>query len=154
MATSGSASAENSTHARLDTLGGLAAGVVRTHPDPTETQHMTTSDTCYRLVVAGRLSQTVTQMIDARFGAAASVSFSGTDTVVDLAADQAALRAVVTLIWDLGHDLVAVRQYSAQFRSPGPLPPTSPADGPPPHPQPGQEPTVSPFTTTPGGATP
>ena len=69
---------------------------------------MTTSDTCYRLVVAGRLSQTVTQLIDSRFGSAASVGRRGPDSAVDLTADQPALRALLTLLWDLGHDLVAI----------------------------------------------
>ncbi len=69
---------------------------------------MTTSDTCYRLVVAGRLSQTVTQLIDSRFGSAASIDRRGPDSAVDLTADQPALRALLTLLWDLGHDLVAI----------------------------------------------
>jgi hypothetical protein len=69
---------------------------------------MTTSDTCYRLVVAGRLSQTVTQLIDSRFGSAASIGPSGPDSAVDLTADQPALRALLTLLWDLGHELVGI----------------------------------------------
>jgi len=71
---------------------------------------MTTSDTCYRLVVAGRLSHTVTQLIDSRFGSTASIGRSGPDSVVDLTADQPALRALLTLLWDLGHDLVSIRE--------------------------------------------
>jgi hypothetical protein len=70
---------------------------------------MTTSDTCYRLIVAGHLSQTVAQLIDSRFGSAASISSSGPDSAVDLTADQPALRALLILLWDLGHDLVAIR---------------------------------------------
>jgi hypothetical protein len=69
---------------------------------------MTTSDTCYRLIVAGHLSQTVTQLIDSRFGSAAAINSSGPDSAVDLTADQPALRALLTLLWDLGHDLVAI----------------------------------------------
>lgn len=71
---------------------------------------MSSSDTSYHLIVAGRLSQTVTQLIDSRFGAAASISSNGTDSTVDLAADQPALRALLTLLWDFGHDVVALRQ--------------------------------------------
>ena len=71
---------------------------------------MTTSETCYRLVVAGRLSQTVTQLIDSRFGSAASIGRSGPDSAVDLTADQPALRALLTLLWDFGHDLVAISE--------------------------------------------
>ncbi len=70
---------------------------------------MTTSDTCYRLIVTGRLSQTVTQLIEARFGATASISSTGTDSAVDLAADQPALRSLLTMLWDFGHDLVALQ---------------------------------------------
>jgi len=69
---------------------------------------MTTSDTCYRLVVAGRLSHTATQLIDSRFGSAASIGRRGPDSAVDLTADQPALRALLTLLWDLGHDLLAI----------------------------------------------
>jgi hypothetical protein len=75
---------------------------------------MTTSDTCYRLVVAGRLSQTVTQLIDSRFGSAASIGRRGPDSAVDLTADQPALRALLTLLWDLGHDLVAICECADQ----------------------------------------
>ncbi|HEX8508899.1 MAG TPA: hypothetical protein VF635_05315 [Propionibacteriaceae bacterium] len=75
---------------------------------------MTTSDTCYSLIVAGRLSRTVTQVIDARFGAAAAITVNGTDSRVDLAADQAALRALLTLLWDFGHDLVAIGQCPSE----------------------------------------
>ena len=69
---------------------------------------MTRSGTCYRLVVAGRLSHLLVDTIDARFGATASIRASGGDTAVLLTADQAALRALLTLLWDVGHDLVAV----------------------------------------------
>jgi hypothetical protein len=84
---------------------------------------MTTSDTCYRLVVAGRLSQTVTQLIDSRFGSAASIGRRGPDSAVDLTADQPALRALLTLLWDLGHDLVAVRGCPDRTQLPKDLPP-------------------------------
>ena len=77
---------------------------------------MTTSDTCYRLVVAGPLSQTVIQLIDSRFGSAASIGRIGPDSAVDLTADQPALRALLTLLWDLGQDLVAIRRGPATMR--------------------------------------
>lgn len=70
---------------------------------------MTISKTCYRLVVTGRLSETVTQLIDVRFGATASIGGSGTDSTIDLTADQPALRALLTMLWDFGHDLVAIQ---------------------------------------------
>jgi hypothetical protein len=81
---------------------------VRVHPDGRQPQLMTTPDTCYRLVVAGRLSQTVVQLIDSQFGSAASVGRSGRDSTVHLTADQPALRALATLLWDLGHDLIVL----------------------------------------------
>jgi hypothetical protein len=79
---------------------------------------MTTSDTCYRLVVAGRLPRTVTELIESRFGSAASIGRSGPDSAVDLTADQPAVRALLTLLWDLGHDLVAIRKCPGSRRPP------------------------------------
>ena len=69
---------------------------------------MTRSDTCFRVVVAGRLSRPLVETIDERFGTAASIRPSGKDTAVLLTADQPSLRALVILLWDLGHELVAV----------------------------------------------
>ena len=69
---------------------------------------MTPSTSCYRLTLAGHLSQTATQLIDARFGAAPSIRCVGADSTVDLVADQPALRSLLTLLWDLGHELVAI----------------------------------------------
>lgn len=89
------------------TLGGIARGVVRCHPSDQNHARMT-PDNCYRLIVAGPLSQTAAQIIDARFGPAASIGLHGSDSEVHLTADQPALRALLTLLWDLGHDLVAI----------------------------------------------
>jgi hypothetical protein len=90
---------------------------------------MTTSATCYRLVVAGHLSQTVSQLIDSRFGSAASIDSSGPDSAVDLTADQPALRALLSLLWDLGHDLVAISECAEPTQSlPGSPPGTRNAD--------------------------
>lgn len=69
---------------------------------------MSSSGTCYRLVVVGRLSHPLVDTIDARFGAAAEIRPSGSDTAVLLTADQPSLRALLTLLWDVGHELVAV----------------------------------------------
>ena len=73
---------------------------------------MTRSGTCYRIVVAGRLSRPLVDTIDARFGSAASIRPSGKDTAVLLTADQPSLRALVTLLWDLGHELMAVSAWT------------------------------------------
>ena len=67
-----------------------------------------TRSNCYRLIVAGSLSEAAAQLIETRFGSAASISPSGRDSEVLLASDQPALRALLTLLWDLGHDLLAV----------------------------------------------
>lgn len=83
--------------------------VVRAHPAAAEPGQVSTSHTRYRLVVAGRLSRTAVQLIDSRFGPAASLGDSGPDSTVDLAGDQPALRAVLTLLWDLGHDLLSMQ---------------------------------------------
>ena len=73
---------------------------------------MTYPGTCYRLVVAGPLSRLLVNTIDARFGSAASVEPTGSDTAVLLTADQSSLRALLTLLWDVGHDLVAFTAYT------------------------------------------
>ncbi|HEX8508565.1 MAG TPA: hypothetical protein VF635_03585 [Propionibacteriaceae bacterium] len=87
---------------------------------------MTTSDPCYRLIVAGPLSQTVAQLIDARFGLAVSVNPNGADTAVDFTADQPALRALLTLLWDFGHDLIAILECPHLPKPSGDLPTRSP----------------------------
>lgn len=85
---------------------------------------MTVPGPCYRLVVAGVLPATVVEIVDARFGPAASISAHGRDSAVDLIADQPALRALLTLLWDHGHDLLAIR--TCAHRTAGALPVRSP----------------------------
>lgn len=90
---------------------------------------MTPSDPRYRLIIAGRISDTFATLIYARFGTAVSIDSGSTNATVDLAADQAALRALLTLLWDLGHELVAIRPQHEQQTShrrpqPCPRPPT------------------------------
>jgi hypothetical protein len=86
---------------------------VRAHPPARNPGQVSTSDACYRLVVAGPLSGTAVQLIHSRFGSAASVGHAGPDSAVDLTGDQPALRALLTLLWDLGHDLKRVVEPSA-----------------------------------------
>jgi hypothetical protein len=84
---------------------------------------VSTSHPRYRLVVAGRLSETAVELIGSRFGPAASVAVQGSDSRVDLAGDQPALRALLTLLWDLGHDLLVVGDPpDPAGPSPDPLP--------------------------------
>ena len=76
------------------------------------------SSNCYLVTVAGSLSQAAIQLIDARFGPAAVIQDSGTDTAVELTADQPALRALLTMLWDLGHEL-AILQPTGVHQSVG-----------------------------------
>ena len=61
--------------------------------------------TRYRLSVPGPLSRPLLETITHRFGDVA-VSRSGHDTVLDAdLADTPSLRALLTLLWDAGHDV-------------------------------------------------
>ena len=61
--------------------------------------------TRYRLLVTGPVSRHVTETITQRFGEV-SIRREPAGTVLELAcADQPALRAVLTLLWDAGHDV-------------------------------------------------
>jgi hypothetical protein len=61
----------------------------------------------YRLLVTGRLPKTVTDVVTDRFGPASIQADEGI-TVVDIDADQASLRALLTLLWDIGHDVPSI----------------------------------------------
>jgi hypothetical protein len=65
----------------------------------------------YRLAVKGYLSGAAAGLIDDRFGDAARVVPDGPDTpdtVVEFMGDQAALRSLLALLWDLGHEVQSV----------------------------------------------
>ena len=83
-------------------------GVVRNHPVEPQPVHMAPSRDRYRLIVAGHIAQAAAGTIEDRFGVAATIHGLGNNTAVDVTADQPSLRALVTLLWDLGHELVAV----------------------------------------------
>jgi hypothetical protein len=61
----------------------------------------------YRLLVTGRLPKTVTDVVADRFEPAVIQAEEGR-TVVDVDADQASLRALLTLLWDIGQDVSSV----------------------------------------------
>ena len=61
--------------------------------------------TRYRLSVSGPLPRRLVETINHRFGNV-SVGRSGEDTVLDaILVDQPSLRALLTLLWDAGHDV-------------------------------------------------
>jgi hypothetical protein len=50
----------------------------------------------------------VTELVADRFGSSAVFDADESSTVVDIDADQATLRALLTLLWDVGHDVRSV----------------------------------------------
>jgi hypothetical protein len=64
----------------------------------------------YQLLVAGRLPRTVRELITDRFGSAVRIRAEERQTVLDIDGDQASLRALLTLLWDLGHDVASLRR--------------------------------------------
>lgn len=73
----------------------------------------------YRLLITGRLPQTVTEILADRFGSAAAVIHADQSrTVVDIDGDQAALRALLTLLWDVGHDVPSISRYNNNVPKP------------------------------------
>jgi hypothetical protein len=50
----------------------------------------------------------VTELVADRFGSAAVIDADEKRTVVDFDGDQAALRALLILLWDVGHDVRSV----------------------------------------------
>jgi hypothetical protein len=67
----------------------------------------------YRLLVTGRLPRMVTELVADRFGPAAVIDAEESLTVVDIEGDQATLRALLTLLWDVGHDVRSVSPCGA-----------------------------------------
>ncbi len=64
----------------------------------------------YRLLVTGRLPRTVLDLITDRFGSDTLIRAEETRTVVHIDGDQASLRALLTLLWDVGQDVASVRR--------------------------------------------
>ena len=68
--------------------------------------------TRYRLCVNGTVSRRLVETITHRFGTVL-VGRNGQDTVLDaVLVDQASLRALLTLLWDSGHDVHDVHDLS------------------------------------------
>ncbi len=86
-------------------------GVVRRHTDKAHGQRMTPPlSSRYRLSVTGQLPKMVIELVADRFESAAVFNVDENCTVVDIDGDQAALRALMTLLWDVGHDVRSVSQ--------------------------------------------
>ena len=67
----------------------------------------------YRVTVAGPLARRAADVIGARFGEmtihAGPTRDSSTRTVLEVdLVDQSALRALLTLLWDVGHDVLSL----------------------------------------------
>jgi len=68
-----------------------------------------------RITVAGPLSVAAGRALRSQFGPSLRVGRSDQTIVLDLdGLDQPAIRGLLTLLWDLGHDVVAVRSQSKE----------------------------------------
>lgn len=65
----------------------------------------------YRLLVSGRLPTTLAELVAERFGSSTVITADSRRTVVDLHADQAALQALLTLLWDVGQEVQSLSRY-------------------------------------------
>ena len=78
--------------------------------------------TRYRLSVTGPVSRRLVETITHRFGNV-SVGRNGEDTVLDaVLVDQPSLRALLTLLWDAGHDVHDVSSTGESAVPPAPEP--------------------------------
>ncbi len=69
------------------------------------------------LSVDGRLADAVVELISSRFGPVTTSSGPGRRTTLSVEApDPAAERALLTLLWDTGHDVVEMRSIRAHGR--------------------------------------
>jgi hypothetical protein len=73
----------------------------------------------YQLLVTGRLPETVKELVGDRFGPTAVVVTDARCTVVDIDADQAALRALLTLLWDVGQEVHSFSRSEGRAESDG-----------------------------------
>lgn len=63
----------------------------------------------YQLTIAGRLPDAVTQTIGARFGDGIRIRSTDGCTMLNVEdIDQPALRALLVLLWDFGHEVLSV----------------------------------------------
>ncbi len=94
--------------------------MVREHTDRAHGPPMPSPRTSrYRLLVTGRLPQSVEGLVGDRFGPTAVVVTDAGSTVVDIDADQAALRALLTLLWDVGQEVHSISRSERRPESDG-----------------------------------
>ncbi len=68
-----------------------------------------------RVTVAGPLSAAATSSVLAQYDVVATHRLDG-DTVIDLdGLDQPAIRGLLTLLWDFGHDVIAVSHQPKEY---------------------------------------
>lgn len=71
-----------------------------------------------RVIVAGPLSAAATSAIQARYDVVGNTRRVDGETVLDLEElDQPAIRGLLTLLWDFGHDVVAVTNETRERTS-------------------------------------
>ncbi|MEU3342800.1 hypothetical protein [Streptomyces sp. NPDC006668] len=66
----------------------------------------------YELTIRGPISRTVLDLVQTRFDHMSTEGADGTVLVVDNV-DQASVRALLTLLWDTGHHVLAFEEKTA-----------------------------------------
>ncbi len=74
--------------------------------------------TTYRLEISGPLPRTVREELRRRFGEIEVRSQEARTVLSGLAVDQSALRALLSLLWDLGSEIHLVQAISPSGESP------------------------------------
>ncbi|KUN55587.1 hypothetical protein AQJ46_49170 [Streptomyces canus] len=81
--------------------------MVRCRPDGVFPERM--APTRYELTLRGPISHTLLDVIRTRFDHVSTPGADGTVLVVENV-DQASVRALLTLLWDTGHDVLAFEE--------------------------------------------
>ena len=71
------------------------------------------------VTVRGPLARAVLETAVARFDSVRAVTLTGDSVLTVDGLDQAALRALLTLLWDTGHEVVRVTSTPEPVRRPG-----------------------------------
>ena len=76
--------------------------------------------TCCEVTVRGPLARAVLETVNARFDSVSTVQSTGDSMVTVDGIDQAALRALLTLLWDTGHEILRLTSDAGIARSRSP----------------------------------